>query len=504
MKITKQTVSRWKDLCKQIQQETTGLAYESKAEKEKRIEKAKSDYAFFVEYYFPHYAKSKCATFQISAANEVAANAKIRAVFEWARGHAKSTHFDIMIPLWLKAKGELNVMVLVGKSEDNAAILLGDLQAELEFNQRYIADYGEQINQGSWEDGKFATKDDKAFYALGRGQSPRGLRYKTNRPDYIVVDDIDDDELVQNEHRVSKMVDWILEALFNTMDMGRGRFILVGNRIHKNSILANIAKVKGMHHVIVNAMDEKGKPTWHEKYTSKEIQDVIETIGIRRAQKEFYNNPVTDGAVFKLKDIQYKKALPYHAYNYLVSYTDPSFKNGTRSDYKATILLGKTKEGHYHILKAFVQQTSVKQMVNWHYDLHKTVGEQAVISFYMESNFLQDLLFEEFVKVGNEVGWQLPIKGDTRNKPDKFQRVENIQPLFERGLVFIAEEEKASPGIIKLIEQLLLFEKGSRTHDDAPDALEGAIWMLNYKTRISQPMIIGKRGDGNFINKSRF
>lgn len=122
------------------------------------------------------------------------------------------------------------------------------------------------------------------------------------------------------------MVDWILEALFNTMDMGRGRFILVGNRIHKNSILANIAKVKGMHHVIVNAMDEKGKPTWHEKYTTKEIQDVIETIGIRRAQKEFYNNPVTDGAVSQLKDIQYKKALPYHTYNYLVSYTNHPLK----------------------------------------------------------------------------------------------------------------------------------------------------------------------------------
>lgn len=504
MKIAKQTVTRWKDLCKVVQQETAEIAFENKEDKKARIEKAKNDYSFFVEYYFPHYAKSKCASFQIAAANEVAANPKIRAVFEWARGHAKSTHFDIMIPLWLKAKDELNVMVLVGKSEDNAAILLGDLQAELQFNQRYIADFGEQMNQGSWEEGKFATKDDKAFYALGRGQSPRGLRYKTSRPDYIVVDDIDDDEMVQNEHRIAKMIDWILEALFNTMDMGRGRFILVGNRIHKNSILANIAKAKGIHHVVVNAMDEKGKPTWHEKYSAKEIQDVIETIGLRRAQKEFYNNPVTDGAVFKLKDIQYKKALPYNAYNYLVSYTDPSFKNGARSDYKATVLLGKTREGHYHILKAFVQQTTVKQMVNWHYDLHNVVGEQAVISFYMESNFLQDLLFEEFVKHGNEVGWQLPIKGDTRNKPDKFQRVENIQPLFERGLVFISEDEKSSPGVVKLVEQLLLFEKGSRTHDDGPDALEGAIWMLNYKTRVSQPMIIGKRGVGNFRNKRRF
>jgi predicted phage terminase large subunit-like protein len=279
--------------------------------------------------------------------------------------------------------------------------------------------------------------------------------------------------------------------------------VMVGNRIHKNSVLANIAPLPGIFHTTINAIDENGKPTWHEKYTVEEIQQVIETIGTRRAQKEFYNNPVTDGAVFKLKDIQYKKALPYRDYKYLVSYTDPSFKNGARSDYKATVLIGKTTEGHYHLLKAFVQQTSVKQMVNWHYDLHNAIGDQAVVSFYMESNFLQDLLFEEFVKVGNELGWQLPIKGDTRNKPDKFQRIENIQPLFERGLFFFSEDEKHTHGVIKLIEQLLLFEKGSRTHDDGPDALEGAIWMLNFKTRVNQPMIIGKRGEGNFQNKHR-
>jgi predicted phage terminase large subunit-like protein len=318
------------------------------------------------------------------------------------------------------------------------------------------------------------------------------------------VDDLDDDELVHNESRVSKIIDWILEALFNTMDMGRGRFVMVGNRIHKNSVLANIAKLDGIFHTVVNAMDEKGKPTWHEKYTVDEINEVIKTIGTRRSQKEFFNNPISDGAVFKLKDIQYKAALPYSAYRYLVSYTDPSFKNGTRSDYKATVLIGKTPEGDLHLLKAFVQQTSVKQMVKWHYELYEQIHEKAIAHFYMESNFLQDLLFEEFVKVGNEYGWQLPIKGDTRAKPDKFQRIESLQPLFERGLFFIAESEKETPGVKKLIEQLLLFEKGSRVNDDGPDALEGAIWMLNYKARISQPMIVGLRGTGTYINQHRY
>ena len=67
----------------------------------------------------------------------------MRAVYKWARGHAKSTHMDVMIPMWLhcQKERELNVMVIVGKSEDNAKTLLGDIQAELQFNQRYIYNY---------------------------------------------------------------------------------------------------------------------------------------------------------------------------------------------------------------------------------------------------------------------------------------------------------------------------------------------------------------------------
>lgn len=504
MKVSKQSLQRWQAHCTKVQQLTVLNGFESEAEKNERIERAKLDYEFFVSYYFPHYAKSKCGQFQVDAANEVARNTKLRALFEWARGHAKSTHFDLMIPLWLKIKNELSVMILVGKSEDNAKTLLGDLQAELQFNQRYIHDFGEQINLGSWEDGKFITKDAKAFFALGRGQSPRGLRYGEHRPDYIVVDDLDDDELVQNESRVAKMLDWILEAVFNTMDMGRGRFVMVGNRIHKNSVLANFANVPGIFHTVVNAFDEKGNPTWHEKYTKEDIQQVISTIGERRAQKEFFNNPITDGSIFKLKDIRFKPIEELSSYRYIVCYTDPSFKSGAKSDYKATVVVGKTATGEYHLVKAFVEQTTVKRMVQWHYKIHEMLSAQTSVYYYMESNFLQDMLFDEFTKMGFENGTHIPIKGDSRSKPDKFQRIESMQPLFERGIFFFNEAEQNDSGMKRVIEQLLMFEKGSRYHDDAPDAVEGAVWMLNFKTRIDLPLIIGMRNSGTYRNTMRF
>jgi hypothetical protein len=75
---------------------------------------------------------------------------------------------DVFIPLWLKCLEErqINVMILVGKNEDNAQALLSDVQ--LQFNKCYIHDFGQQYNAGHWLDGEFVAKDGTAFFARGR------------------------------------------------------------------------------------------------------------------------------------------------------------------------------------------------------------------------------------------------------------------------------------------------------------------------------------------------
>ena len=45
------------------------------------------------------------------------------------------------------------------------------------------------------------------------------------------------------------------------------------------------------------------------------------------------------------------------------------------------------------------------------------------------------------------------------------------------------ETQRDDPDMLTGIDQTLSFEKGMRGHDDAPDADEGAIWMLQRDTR---------------------
>lgn len=483
---------RWKQHCETVQSATAVNINETQAQRLARIRRLRSDYAAFVDYYFPHWTvnpetgkATPCAPFHVSAANAILKDRNIKAAFQWHRGAAKSTNMDVFVPMWLMAQEhrEINVMVLVGKSEDNAKTLLGDIQAELQYNQRYIHDFGEQYNVGSWEEGEFVTRSEVAFFARGRGQSPRGLRYRSHRPDYVIIDDLDDDELVESPDRVNKLFDWLRSALFGTLDGGRGRFIMVGNLIAKNSVLARWCDIKSVHVTRVNIYDNRGNVSWAAKWTPQEVKDIEAVVGYRAFQKEYMNNPIIEGAIFRNEWIRWGKRPAWSKFSEIVLYIDPSFKGSTKNDYKAAKLWGKASTTLYH-LRAFVRQSSVAEMVRWCYDLYEWTREQGIaVRWYMEANFMQDTILDEFRREGELRGYQLPITGDKRKKPDKFQRVEAISPLWERGFVVYDETQRDDPDMLAGIDQTLAFEKGMRGHDDAPDADEGAIWMLQRDTR---------------------
>jgi len=499
-KINKELLGRWQDRIAWIR--TANFSKEeSREQKEARKARARKDYNYFVNEYFPHIARSSNAKFHTYAANLMLKYAFIRALFEWFRGCAKSTHFTVFIPMWLKIQEprQINVMVLVSKSQDSAIGLLSDLQAELQYNERYIADFGIQVKSGDWTEGKFRTADGCMFVALGRGQSPRGLKDRSKRPDYIVIDDIDDDEIINNSKRVGKILDWCLTALFGTMEGGRGRFVMVGNKIGKDSVLARFEAIKDVKLTKVNILDKDGKSSWPENYSLAEIESMRSFMGERRFQKEYMNNPINEGTIFLDKHIRYSKMLDLKQYKQLICYTDPSFKDSSTSDYKATMLIGKAPNGEFHLLKAYADQTSASMMVQWHYDINDYVAGRVPVLYYMESNFLQDLILDEFKRVGDELAFHIPIRGDARKKPDKFSRIEAMQPLFERGLVVFNEKEKDTYGMKKLVEQMLMFERGSRINDDAPDALEGGIFLLNKRTQTTSASYkFGQRTSNKF------
>lgn len=481
----------WLDLLGRIKNATGGININETAEQKlKRINELSGDFVKFARYYFPHYLDSDFAWFHKKAAKEIEDDPAGFFVLEWPRESAKSVIADIIIPMYLYARGELSGMVIVSGNEDKAKTLLSDIQAELTANERWIHDFGQLASYGDWAEGKFSTADGIGFWAFGRGQSPRGIRKAARRPNYAVVDDIDDKVIVKNDQRVKEIVDWVLEDLYGALSIKGARLVIAGNRIHKKSILAHLVgdvepddpKRSGIVHIKVYAIENprthqaadppNGVPAWKERYTLKELVDKMEKMGYRASRREYFHEHHEDGHVFKNDWILWGKMLPQNKYDAIISYCDPSFKSGKDNDYKAIMTIGKVGK-YIHILDAWVRQTTVKSMVVKFYDLFGIYGNGA--RYYMEANMLQDLLLDEFDNEADGQGYYMPIRADKRAKPDKYTRVENLTPLFERGLVILNETQRKNPDMQTFIQQLTGFPFA---HDDAPDALEGGVFLI--------------------------
>jgi len=263
-------------------------AFETHSEKQARIARAKKDFKFMVSYYFPHYATSESADFHIEFANMVAKNQKFKGFAEWGRGLAKSVVTDILIPFWLHLRGEPVYMVIVGNSYNKAVQLLADIRAEFEMNPRIISDFGAQKTQGSWEEGFFITKDGFIGQALGMGQNVRGLRVKSQRPNYLVPDDIETKDTVKNEKRQNEVVTWILQDLIPTMDGEIRRFVQSNNAAYPIMIQKKLQEQNPkwkVHHI--KAYDPVTyKPRWNQKYHDNYYRELEEEIGILASLSE--------------------------------------------------------------------------------------------------------------------------------------------------------------------------------------------------------------------------
>jgi len=484
----------WLKTCEQIRKATAHSLQESDKSKEARKARLRTNFQEFCRYYFPHYMDSDFGWFHKKAARDIYNDHRIFAILEWPREHAKSVFGNIMLPLFLYVNGELDGMVTVSANQDKAITLLSDIQAEFKANHRFIHDYGERAKMGDWRDGQFATTDGIGFWAFGRGQSPRGIRKGAKRPNYGVIDDIDDKIIVRNRQRVRDAVDWILEDLYGAMSIKGARIVVLGNRIHKYSILAHLVgdlepedkPHPDRYHLKVYALEDKrhrksnllkGRPAWIERFTIAELEDKINKMGVLAAGREYFHEHHQEGHVFRHEWIEYVKPLHYKKYDSLISYCDPSFRGSKDNDYKAMVLIGK-KGIKIHILDLWIRQATVSSMVKTHYDWYDR--HENFARYYMEANAMQDSLLDEFAVEAELRDYHMPIRGDKRAKPNKIERIENLQPLFERGLIGVSEKLRGLPDTQTFLDQLLGFPYG---HDDGPDALEGGVYYVQRTTR---------------------
>ena len=110
-----------------------------------------------------------------------------------------------------------------------------------------------------------------------------------------------------------------------------------------------------------------------------------------------------------------------------------------------------------------------------------------------------DEFVNDFDTEGDKRGYYIPVKPDKRPKGDKYDRIEASQSFFERRNVWFNIDERESADQIELKDQYLAFEKGGEAPVDGPDAVEGALSILNTVSyRAKTTYRFGKRESRRF------
>lgn len=472
------SLKEWDLFKDQILKATPVDLNETPEQQRRRIAKLETDPEAWFKHYFPNYAFAEPAPFHKKATRRILATMEHYEVRAWARDLAKTTRtmFEVLFLVLTKKK---KVVLFVSNNATSAERLLLPYKLNLEANQRIIHDYGLQQYTAKWEAGEFTTKSGASFIATGAGQSPRGTRKEEVRPDVIIFDDIDTDEECRNPEIIKNKWNWIEKSAIGTRSSSKPTTILFCGNIIAPDCCINRAIEMADHVDIINIRDKTGKSSWG-KNTEENIDRVLSKISYASAQGEYFNNPITEGSVFK--NLAFKKMPRITEYPFLVCYTDPSFRQSQRSDYKATALVAPW-HGERHILKMFCQQTSTANMVEWLYQIDEMVKGKVPIYYFIEKNLndedIRRHLYEASKAHGNKV---LAVAFDNRAKPEKFSRIEsNLEPLDRNGQLYFNEDEQDFPDMKNAIDQFKAFSPKSRAHDDAPDAVEGAMYYLNSK-----------------------
>lgn len=292
--------------------------------------------------------------------------AEMRDAFIAPRDAGKSTWLFKILPLWAAAHGHVKFIAAFADSGPQAKKHLSSFKRELEKNRLLGADYPElcaplkrrgNVNVSDTQD-LYQAMSGFVFAASGADTSVLGMKVEDQRPDLIILDDLEPDEAsysaYQAGQRLSTLTDAILPLNIRARVILSGTVTMPGSITHQliRSVLNTdempeewiITEKFRVHHYKPIIMDEDGseRSMWPEKWPMDWLNSVRHT---RSFAKNYNNDPLAiDGQYWTRDDFTYG-SLPITR---TVLSIDGAVTKKTSSDYTALAVVGATGEPAGH------------------------------------------------------------------------------------------------------------------------------------------------------------
>lgn len=166
---------------------------------------------------------------------------------EAPRNHAKTQIECFLIEIFQALEEPQNFQhyLNVQATKEKALAINTAIRHEIEQNEVLRIIYGDQVGKDKWTDSQFVLDNGVIFTAVSAGQSIRGINHNGIRPDYIVVDDLYDEEDIENPEKTEKKNRWWWGSLYPARAKSKRTSIhLIGTAINKEDLLEQLKNKK--------------------------------------------------------------------------------------------------------------------------------------------------------------------------------------------------------------------------------------------------------------------
>lgn len=401
---------------------------------------------------------------------------------EAPRGHSKTTIKCFLIPLFqaLEEPKSFRHYLNVQATAEKAVDINNAIKLELEQNMELREIYGDQVGLDKWTDKQFVMRNGVIFTALGATQSIRGKNYRAIRPDYIIIDDLYDEDEVNNIEATNKRNKWFWGSLYKAKAIGRRTSIhMQGTAANSADILEELKKREGVKSKTFEAITDwdKKKVLWPEANTFAQLIADRVLMGSAIFMREMQNERRDDAtSIIKsgwLEEWEYDPdTLRFNEDMKLVGVVlgvDPSIGADKKSDFTGVALVYKGRQAEaaedgceYFIEALWNQHLSFDARLA----LLRSIKEEQISRGrpVTIANIEGIAGFKDFVAKARGTG--LPVR-EVGKVPDKMTNLENKSHYFENGRV------RLSKRISKELRDMIVYQLTTNKpkNDDLRDGL---------------------------------
>ena len=470
---------------------------------EGRRELTKFDPMLFALIYLPHHLKNAKDELTLSEFHWALAEygktwinpptrpKQHRDAFIAPRECGKSTWIFLILPLWAAAHGHIKFVAAFSDAASQAETHLMTFKNELDTNEYLRADYpslctpklagtGRSMANNSW---RIVQSNDFIFDANGIDTNSLGKKVFGQRPDLIILDDIEKGEKNYSEYQAGQQRNTVFDDIA-PMNI-YARMIIVGTTTMPNSMMDQFRKHAEGHTdkdlqwitdqnvrvhyfpAIMTADDGSERSVWPQKWP---LDWLLSQRHLRDFAKNYMNRPVNaDGNFWTEQDIILNELEEYG--NTIIS-IDPAVTKTKISDYTGVAVLSRGDDDNIYVREALQMKVSPSELAERVAAL-VDIYDPGVI--YVETNQGGDLWQDVFKDI--------PVKyRSVKQSVSKQIRAGKALNFYQQGKI------RHTTHFPALEEQMWAFPKIS--HDDVLDAVvSGILYFLDNKA----PKVLSKQ-----------